>query len=88
MPRIRFQFWNSTVRNGVALVGDFNEWNPGAHPMQQIPNGTWWIELTLPPGRYEYKFLVDGQEWWNDPDAPKAPNVWGSENSVVEVAPA
>jgi hypothetical protein len=26
-------------------------------------------------GRYEYKFLVDGQQWWNDPHAPKVSNV-------------
>lgn len=36
------------------------------------------------PRRYEYKFLVDGREWWNDPEAPKTPNVWGSENSDID----
>lgn len=87
MPRVRFQFWNSNVREGVSLVGDFNDWNATANPLRQIPDGTWWIEVTLPPGRYEYKFLVDSKEWWNDPDAPKVPNMWGSENSVVEVYP-
>jgi 1,4-alpha-glucan branching enzyme len=87
MPRTRFLFRCNDVQAGVTLVGDFNDWNPASHAMRQIPDGTWWAEVTLPPGRYEYKFLVDGREWWNDPDAPKAPNVWGSENSVVEVFP-
>lgn len=45
----------------------------------------WTIEVDLPPGRHEYKFLVNGGEWWNDPRAPKVPNVWGTENSYVDV---
>jgi 1,4-alpha-glucan branching enzyme len=47
--------------------------------------GHWSITVPLAPGRYEYKFLVDGRTWWNDPAAPTVPNVWGSENSYVDV---
>jgi hypothetical protein len=42
--------------------------------------------VDVSPGRHEYKFLVHGQQWWNDPQAPKVPNLWGSENSYVDVA--
>jgi len=46
----------------------------------------WSLTLVLERGRYEYKFFVDGREWWNDSDAPKVPNLWGSENSYLDVA--
>jgi len=45
----------------------------------------WEVTLELSLGRYEYKFFVDGESWWNDPNAPKVPNVWGSENSYLDV---
>lgn len=70
----------------VALAGEFNDWSESAHPMTYDPAlGAWTITLDLPAGRYEYKFLVNGREWWNDQNAPKVANVWGSENSYREV---
>jgi len=50
----------------VSLMGDFNEWNVNTHPMKKNKRGVWEKAVMLPPGRYEYKFLVDGQ-WRNDP---------------------
>ncbi len=71
----------------MTLVGDFNNWNELAHPMAYDTHGELWsLTLALAPGRYEYKFFVDGREWWNDAAAPKAPNLWGSENSYRDVA--
>ncbi len=43
--------------------------------------------MTLPPGRYEYKFLVDGQ-WVPDVKAKNSVfNRYGTLNSVIEVQP-
>jgi 1,4-alpha-glucan branching enzyme len=53
--------------------------------MTKDRHNVWSVEVELPPGRHEYKFLVDGKEWWSDPEAPKVPNVWGTENSYVDV---
>ena len=48
--------------------------------------GKWEKQITLPPGRYEYKFIVDGM-WIADPaGAQEVLNAFGSTNSVVEVA--
>jgi 1,4-alpha-glucan branching enzyme len=69
----------------VTVAGDFNGWDITAHPMERQGENLWALEMELPPGRHEYKFLVDGQQWWNDPEAPKVPNLWGSENSYLEV---
>ena len=70
----------------VYLCGDFNEWSPGSLPMIRHGGDHWWEKrLVLPPGRYEYKFIVNGV-WIHNPDAAEnVPNVYGSLNSVVEV---
>jgi hypothetical protein len=71
----------------VALCGDFNGWSPTATPMKRHDDGHWGTTVALAPGRYQYKFVVDG-EWIADPAAQKnVPNEHGSLNSVVEVRP-
>jgi hypothetical protein len=52
----------------------------------ESPLDEWRLSLTFEAGRYGYKFLVDGRDWWNDPNSPTVPNVWGSENSYIDVA--
>ena len=44
----------------VTLVGDFNEWRPGATPMKQMPDRSWLLTLELKHGHHRYAFLVDG----------------------------
>ena len=70
----------------VYVCGDFNAWRPTGLPMIGNPDaGLWEKRLVLPPGRYEYKFFVDGK-WLHDPDAREnVPNPHGSLNSVLEV---
>jgi type 1 glutamine amidotransferase len=54
-------------------------------PLSKAKKSTWEKELTLKPGKYEYKFVVDGK-WIADPNNKNT--VWnslGSQNSVVEV---
>jgi 1,4-alpha-glucan branching enzyme len=45
---------------GVALVGDFNQWNPASHPMKQGPDKAWTLQVELKHGHHRYAFLVDG----------------------------
>jgi 1,4-alpha-glucan branching enzyme len=53
--------------------------------MKRQADGHWEASLALPPGRYQYKFVVDGQ-WLPDPNAHELiPNDFGSLNSVMEV---
>jgi len=69
----------------VSLVGEFNNWNPDADPMQSDDNGTWTKAKMLSPGNIEYKYWVDG-EWVQDPANLRAcPNCFGTQNSVVKV---
>ena len=43
----------------VSLVGDFNDWNPAAHPMKQMPDQSWLLTVELKHGHHRYAFLVD-----------------------------
>jgi 1,4-alpha-glucan branching enzyme len=73
------------VKN-VRVVGSFNKWDMEQGRMQKAKNGEWQKRVNLQPGRYEYKFIVDG-EWQVDPDAGECvQNSFGSENSVLQLA--
>lgn len=71
----------------VHLAGTFNNWSTTATPMQgPDANGYWTVTLTLANGRYEYKFVVDGGKWLEDPQGmDRAPDGFGGFNSVVYV---
>ena len=74
-----------TEANQVYLCGDFNEWSATTLPMIRRGDRLWLKSVTLPPGRYEYKFIVDGK-WTPDPNASQeVVNAFGSTNSVAEV---
>ena len=71
----------------VSLVGDFNDWDQASTPLLKVAaNGVWTAEVKLPPGRYAYAFLLDGQRWIADPGAPPAVgDDFGRPSSVVTV---
>jgi hypothetical protein len=68
----------------VALAGSFNEWKPSKTLFAQV-DGEWVCRVRLPPGKYTYKFIVDG-EWMVDPTNPLTEDDGsGNVNSVVVV---
>ena len=82
--RITFKLEASDARK-VILAGDFSSWDPKRHTMKKDNKGRWTRVVTLAPGRYEYKFLVDGQ-WQNDPDNDQVvPNCFGTLNNILNV---
>jgi hypothetical protein len=56
----------------VAVVGDFNDWNPSATPLESA-RGMWSSEEVVTAGRHDYAFVIDGTRWIADPSAPQAP---------------
>jgi len=69
----------------VRLAGDFNSWDSSNATLTKSKDGIWKRDLTLKSGRYEYKYLVDGQ-WQRDPlNKLFVTNTFGSENSVIEL---
>jgi 1,4-alpha-glucan branching enzyme len=68
----------------VQLVGDFNNWSDPT-PMKRQKDGRFSVLLELEKDRaYQFRYLVDGQEWYNDWQADQyVANPFNSENSVV-----
>jgi 1,4-alpha-glucan branching enzyme len=82
--KVIFEF-SAPEAQEVWLVGDFNSWDIRTNPMKKDKKGLWKAALTLSPGRYEYRFLADGQ-WVNDPSYSYCvPNQFGSMNCVRTV---
>jgi len=69
----------------VSLAGSFNNWDTKVLAAKKDSKGNWVVKVTLKPGRYEYKFVVD-DSWINDPKSSSCvSNSFGSQNSVVEI---
>ena len=67
------------------MVGTFNNWKPGATPLTHVGGGKWVREISLDPGRCEYRFVMDGP-WIDDPKAKAyVPNPHGGRNAVLEI---
>ena len=70
----------------VQLVGDFTHWQQRPINLQKGPDGVWRATVEMEPGSHHYRFLVDG-EWRDDPEcALRAPNPFGGENMLRQVA--
>lgn len=85
MKKVEFQL---TVEPGseVFVAGTFNKWNPTANRMKDNPgSGHCKATLLVPPGRHEYKFVVNGV-WTADPTCENwNPDGHGTMNSVIVV---
>ncbi|GAB4117581.1 MAG: hypothetical protein Kow00103_14370 [Candidatus Caldatribacteriota bacterium] len=71
----------------IAIAGDFNNWNPQANILQDSDgDGIWTTTLKLPPGRYEYMFVLNGEKWLPDPNALRyVKDGFGNRNAILEV---
>lgn len=69
----------------VSLAGSFNNWDAKSLVAKKDAKGIWTIKAAFVPGKYEYKFVVDGS-WINDPSCKETvPNTLGSTNSVLVI---
>lgn len=67
----------------VCVVGDFNQWSSHVHCMTRSES-TWSLSLRLPPGRYQYAFLIDGKTWQVDPGATLVQDSgFGTKNALL-----
>jgi hypothetical protein len=71
----------------VALVTDFNGWDPEANPLRAAGDGWWEVRLALPAGSYQYAYWVDGV-MVTPPDATiTIDDGFGSKNGLLYVEP-
>lgn len=83
---VHFEFIHPTAQR-VCIAGTFNAWHCSATPMIAMDEGRWAKELLLPPGTYEYRFVVDGA-WVTDPNSKEtAANPFGGHNTILRVQP-
>ena len=54
----------------VAILGDFNNWNPEADVMKALKDGSFSHTMELPTGAtYQFRYLADGQNWFDEQEA-------------------
>ncbi len=69
----------------VFLAGSFNDWSADAKPMAR-EGDEFVATLDLKAGEHEYKFVVDGKDWREDPLNPETKdNGLGGKNSVIRL---
>ncbi len=87
LPKFRetvFSFSASEAKE-VYLVGDFNGWKIDESSRMDHDNGAWKKRLSIKPGNYRYRFVVDGK-WSEDPSNPlKELNPYGELDSLIKI---
>ena len=83
------QFRDASAHD-VRIAGDFNGWVPdkGVRSLtERESEGRVWTKiLQLPPGTYQYRYVVDG-EWREDPENPRGiPGRVGGRISLLVVS--
>lgn len=53
-------FCNAPQAESVSVVGDFNQWQPSANPMEKQLDGSWQASVDMKHGHHRYAFWVDG----------------------------
>jgi 1,4-alpha-glucan branching enzyme len=65
--RITFALPAGEPAGAVSVVGDFNNWNPFAHPLRKRSNGTRSTVVTTAPGStLRFRYLAEGGHWFDD----------------------
>jgi len=78
-------FLEAPSAKSVKLAADFTDWEKLSLDMTRIENGIWFAAVSLAPGNYSYRFIVDGQ-WHDDPRSHQCvPNPFGTANAMIQV---
>jgi hypothetical protein len=70
----------------IYLVGDFNHWRINDESrLARFDNGKWEKTVNLSPGRYRYKFVVDGEWILDSRNSKTEPNPFGTLDSIINL---
>ena len=76
------------VDDDVSVVGDFNDWDPHAHPLIRDGSGQRTVTVPIAPGSYAFRYLADGGRFFNDPQADSfADNGYGQTHGILDFEP-
>jgi 1,4-alpha-glucan branching enzyme len=77
---------NAADVQSVHLAGSFNNWSTSADALVRDAGGTWKIVKPLAAGSHQYKFILNGQQWKEDPaNSTSSDDGYGGKNSLVQV---
>lgn len=81
---VSFRYRGNANTKTVSVAGSFNDWNKDRHLMKG-PDADDFFNLTIrmKPGQYEYKFVINGEQWTHDPENPNRKGPFN--NTVVRV---
>lgn len=86
--RVKFELPGDAVQESAFVVGDFNEWSENDQPMKYVKSrNVWSTTVSLEPGRsYQFRYLIDGDQWQNDDGADGyESSPYFTENSVIRL---
>ena len=70
----------------IYLVGDFNHWKINdSSRLSRIDDGRWEKKIGLTPGRYKYKFVVDGEWMLDTENNNREQNSFGTFDSIINL---
>jgi len=68
--RVTFMLSGTEPAGAVSVVGDFNGWDPHAHPFRKRSNGARSAVVTIPAGTtLHFRYLAEGGVWFDDETA-------------------
>jgi len=81
---VNFNYTPDSEVTSVAIVSGWNDWE--AENMKAKKDGSFYIRKYLPVNQqYEFRYLIDQENWENEPDASTINNSHGSQNSLLEL---
>jgi len=84
--KVTFALLADEVVGSVSVLGDFNGWDPLAHPLKKRSNGTHSVSVELAAGEYRFKYLAGDGSWFCDPETDDVElNDFQAANSVLRV---
>ncbi len=86
--RVTFKLPADRATTSAFVVGSFNDWDSARHPMKLDRSRSCWTRnISFKPGEtIEFRYLVDGGEWYNDEEADAyVATPFFSENGILEL---
>jgi cyclomaltodextrinase / maltogenic alpha-amylase / neopullulanase len=83
VKKIEFSILDNSS-NQVFVIGNFNDWSRTSHPLI-LRDGKWRLAEYFRYGRYEYKFVVDGNEVLDVSNPDSIANGLGGFNSLLNL---
>ncbi len=85
--RVTFKVPAELEAETAVLLGEFNSWDPEAHPLKKRKDGSLSATVSLDAGQeYRFRYLLDGERWINDGEADnEVPNRFGTTDCVIAV---